>query len=150
LGDWRRAVQPILPQRKRAGAVSGAVSETPNFGSGGADDPFLIPSSPIREDEYEDVITLIFLAIVSNLSFIPTGHCLRLHQETNHRTPRRHQYFTRSTCQSGGGQIWLKSMKDQNIGQDVAHMMKDVRHFTQTEQTRPTTWAKPGNKASAR
>jgi hypothetical protein len=46
--------------------------------------------------------------------------------------------------------LWLKSMKDQNIGQDVAHMVKDVRHFTQTGQTRPTTWAKPGNKASAR
>jgi hypothetical protein len=26
--------------------------------------------------------------------------------------------------------IWLKSMKDQNIGQDVVHMVKDVRYFT--------------------
>ena len=48
------------------------------------------------------------------------------------------------------GKIWIKSMKRQNIGKDLAEMAHDVRHFTETGHKRPTTWAQEGNKSSKR
>jgi hypothetical protein len=41
-------------------------------------------------------------------------------------------------------------MRTQNIGQDIENMVTDVRHFTQTGHSRPTTWAKRGDKKSVR
>ncbi|KAJ7441024.1 hypothetical protein B0H11DRAFT_1933173 [Mycena galericulata] len=46
--------------------------------------------------------------------------------------------------------IWLKSMKNKNIGGDVSKMVADVHHLTETGTIRRTTWAKAGNKNSAR
>ncbi|KAK7034387.1 SWIM-type domain-containing protein [Favolaschia claudopus] len=46
--------------------------------------------------------------------------------------------------------VWLRSMKSHNIGGDVAQMVKDVRHVTDTaRETRATTWPQ-GSKQSAR
>ncbi|KAK7005392.1 hypothetical protein R3P38DRAFT_2516762 [Favolaschia claudopus] len=47
--------------------------------------------------------------------------------------------------------LWLRSIKNNNIGGDVSHMVGDVHHFAgPTTGTSRTTWAKPGNKGSAR
>ena len=35
------------------------------------------------------------------------------------------------------GKIWIKSMKRQNIGKDLAEMAHDVRHFTETGHKDP-------------
>jgi hypothetical protein len=46
--------------------------------------------------------------------------------------------------------LWLRSMKANNIGGDLANMAIDVRCFTSTGTVRTTTWARKGDKASAR
>ncbi|KAJ6601866.1 hypothetical protein DFH09DRAFT_1270764 [Mycena vulgaris] len=107
--------------------------KTPNRGSGDkVDDPFIISSSPIREEEYEDDTVQDF--IKKRITELRDGINIL---EEQLATP-------------GQSKVWLKSMKDRNIGHDVAQMAKDVRHFTQTGQIRPTTWAKAGSKSSAR
>jgi hypothetical protein len=46
--------------------------------------------------------------------------------------------------------LWLRSMKANNIGGDLANMVTDVRRFTTTGTVRTTTYAKKGDKTSAR
>ncbi|KAJ7934941.1 hypothetical protein B0H13DRAFT_2305092 [Mycena leptocephala] len=46
--------------------------------------------------------------------------------------------------------LWLRSMKANNIGGDLANMATDVRRFTTTGTVRTTTYAKKGDKPSAR
>lgn len=46
--------------------------------------------------------------------------------------------------------LWLRSMKANNIGGDLATMVCDVRRFTDTATVRTTTHAKKGNKTSVR
>ncbi|KAJ7756442.1 hypothetical protein DFH07DRAFT_742802 [Mycena maculata] len=92
-------------------------------GSGGIDDPLIIPSSPVSQEFIKKRIT----ELQNGINILQGQLATPVHSK-----------------------IWLKSMKARNIGQDVAHMVNDVRHFTQTGTTRPTTWGKAGNKASIR
>jgi hypothetical protein len=47
--------------------------------------------------------------------------------------------------------LWLRSMKANNIGGDLTNnMATDVRRFTTTGTVRTTTYAKKGDKPSAR
>ncbi|KAJ7718501.1 hypothetical protein B0H14DRAFT_3011233 [Mycena olivaceomarginata] len=121
---------PIRGVKRKRAAVP-----TPSAGSGDReDDPFVISSSsPIRVDEYHsDDDTQEF--IKKRITELQQG--INILQE--------------QLASPAEAKIWLRSMRTQNIGQDITNMVADVRHFTQTGHSRPTTWAKPGDKKSLR
>ncbi|KAJ7934756.1 hypothetical protein B0H13DRAFT_2305533 [Mycena leptocephala] len=96
--------------------------------------PILISSSPIRDDEeYEDHDSVREF-IRQRINELREGANILEGQLKN----------------SEASKIWLKSMKNHNIGGDVSKMVSDIRHFTQTGRVRPTTWAQEGNKKSVR
>ncbi|KAK6991636.1 hypothetical protein R3P38DRAFT_2459121, partial [Favolaschia claudopus] len=83
-------------------------------------------SSPVRSDEYEDE---------DRIKDLEKGIEI-LREQADH------------ACHDN--RVWLRSMKSHNIGGDVAQMVKDVRHVTDTaRETRATTWPQ-GSKQSAR
>ncbi|KAF9024173.1 hypothetical protein BDZ89DRAFT_1102529 [Hymenopellis radicata] len=46
--------------------------------------------------------------------------------------------------------IWLKSVDQRNVGSDAAFLVEDVRKFAVTGRRRETTWARRGDRHSAR
>ena len=46
--------------------------------------------------------------------------------------------------------IWLRSVKDQNLGHDVSNLVSDVHHYEGSARTRGTTWAQAGDKSETR
>ncbi len=46
--------------------------------------------------------------------------------------------------------IWLKSMDQSNFGADASHLVQDIGKYTETGRWRETTWARKGDKESAR
>ncbi|KAF8145535.1 hypothetical protein K438DRAFT_1781855 [Mycena galopus ATCC 62051] len=96
-------------ERKRAAIQNGGSSPTPASaqygGSGDVDDPFVIPSSPIGADEFEDDAAEAQEFIKKRITELQNG--IKIMEEQ-----------LASPAQS---EIWHKSMKSQNIGRDVAH-----------------------------
>ncbi|KAK7052648.1 hypothetical protein R3P38DRAFT_2501889 [Favolaschia claudopus] len=112
-----------------------AASNSQEGGSGSSSDPFVLSSSPVRSDEYEDEDESVTECITQRIKELEKGIEILREQADN-------------ACHDN--RVWLRSMKSHNIGGDLAQMAKDVRHFTDTaRETRATTWAQ-GTKQSAR
>ncbi|KAI0054906.1 hypothetical protein BV25DRAFT_1816378 [Artomyces pyxidatus] len=46
--------------------------------------------------------------------------------------------------------IWLRSLAHRKVGEDVAHLVRDIRHVETTGRTRDTTWPRAGDAESQR
>ncbi|KAJ7300745.1 hypothetical protein DFH08DRAFT_828202 [Mycena albidolilacea] len=102
------------------------------YGSGGQNDPFMLSSSPVVADEEEDDLAIEFM----KKRIIEVQEGLEIMQsQLDHPQDSK---------------LWLRSMKAINIGGDLANMATDVRRFTTTGTVRTTTYAKKGDKPSAR
>jgi len=49
-----------------------------------------------------------------------------------------------------GSRIWMKSVADRGVGNDVIHLVKDIRRFEKTSRKRDTTWADKKDKTDKR
>ncbi|KAJ7938747.1 hypothetical protein B0H13DRAFT_1851335 [Mycena leptocephala] len=78
--------------------------------------PILISSSPIRDDEEYDDHDNVREFIQQRINELREGANIL---EGQLRNPE-------------ASKIWLKSMKNRNIGGDVSKMVSDIQHFTQT------------------
>ncbi|KAJ7751394.1 hypothetical protein B0H16DRAFT_1318085 [Mycena metata] len=94
-------------------------------------DPIVLSSSPIRPDDNlsEEVSTCQF-------SLFLQQRILELRKAADIIEGQLATPFE--------SRVWLKSIKDHNIGGDASRMVADVRHFTQTGKLRRTTWPQDG------
>ncbi|KAJ7062609.1 hypothetical protein C8F01DRAFT_1134708 [Mycena amicta] len=83
-------------------------------------------SSPVAVDEYEDDTADACDWLQDRVTELESGIAM-MKQQLAHPAQ---------------AQIWLRSMKRQNMGADVAQLVRDVRHSTETGRKRPSTWGK--------
>ncbi|KAJ6549732.1 hypothetical protein B0H19DRAFT_1073653 [Mycena capillaripes] len=112
--------------------------------SGDVENPFIFTSSSVHEDEEQDdkfFFVLMFLWGGSVREFLER-HFIEL--------PKAADLIEEKLATPGPSKLWLKSMKNKNIGGDVSKMVHDIQHFKITGKISRNTWTEGGNKKSAR